>query len=191
VESAVHEKLLRLTFLGYAGTLFEFAARPALKHGEGQGSSVCKTLCIFEFTIPVVNGLPGWKILRKTYAKIALNSCNWPTMRVIQHTESLFLLSGRHIYSYRLLAAIWWIIFYDELCETKLSEAFFHCCLHHLTALTFTVHTDFLKVFTSFVKILYFLSPHVFAMQQMQWKYELLTDLSYTLKLCKYNLRSI
>jgi len=30
-----------------------------------------------------------------------------------------------------------------------------------------------------------------FAMQQMQWKYEFLTDLSYILKLCKYNLQSI
>jgi len=31
----------------------------------------------------------------------------------------------------------------------------FYCFVCHLSALTFFVHTDFLKVFTSFVKILY------------------------------------
>jgi hypothetical protein len=34
----------------------------------------------------------------------------------------------------------------------------FHYCKYHLSALTFFVHTDFLKVFTSFVKILYYLN---------------------------------
>jgi hypothetical protein len=41
VEYAVHEKLWGLTSLGYAGKLTEFAARSPLKHGDGQGSSLC------------------------------------------------------------------------------------------------------------------------------------------------------
>jgi hypothetical protein len=44
---------LEIDIFGYAGTLFEFAARSALKHGDGQGSSLCKTRCSFESTIPV------------------------------------------------------------------------------------------------------------------------------------------
>jgi hypothetical protein len=47
-------------------------------------------------------------------AKIALNSCNWPTLRVI-----LLLLDDRHIYCYRLLAANWWVIFYGGWYENK------------------------------------------------------------------------
>jgi hypothetical protein len=117
-----------------------------------------QTPCGFEFTMPVVNELPGWRILPKMFAKIALNSCNWFTLRVIQHTESLLLHGGRHIYCYRLLEANWWTIFYGGWYEKKLSEMLFHCCMHHLSALIFFVHMDFLKVFTSFVKTLYMCS---------------------------------
>jgi hypothetical protein len=49
----------------------------------------------------------------------------------------------------------WRVTFYGGWYENKLSEMFFHCCLNHLSALTFFVYTDFLKVFTSFVKNLY------------------------------------
>jgi hypothetical protein len=123
--------------------------------GTARALPFAQTPCGFEFTIPVVNGLSGWRILPKTSAKIALNSCNWLTLHVIQHTESLLLLGGRHIYSYRLLAANWWVIFYGGWYENKLSEMLFHCCMHHLSALTFFVHMTFLKVFTYFVKTLY------------------------------------
>jgi hypothetical protein len=99
----------------------------------------------FEFTIPDINGLPGWRILPKTYAKIVLNSWKWLTLRVIRHIESLPLLCGRHIYCYRHLATNWWF-------ENELPEMFFHCYVGHLSALNLFIYMDFLKVFISFVK---------------------------------------
>jgi hypothetical protein len=68
--TAVHEKLWGLTSLGYAGKLAEFAARSSLKLGDGKSSSLLQTTCGFEFTMPVVNGLPGWRILPKSLQKL-------------------------------------------------------------------------------------------------------------------------
>jgi hypothetical protein len=110
--------------------------------------------CGFKLMMLVVNGLPR-RILPKTSEKTSLDSCNWCALQVITHTSSLLLLDGCHI----ALNTFWQ--------QTRAAHHFmaggtttnFQKCSFIKTCIIYpyslSLDTNFLEMFTSFVKTLH------------------------------------
>lgn len=96
--------------------------------------------CGFELTMTVVNGLPR-RILPKTSEKIFLDSCNWLALHIIQHTSSLLLFGGCYIAPN------------DFRQQTRAAYHFIKARI--ICPYSLSLDTNFLNVFTSFVKTLH------------------------------------